>query len=78
MYYQVITSEPFTVSLFSRLSDAKKHVIALRGGVSSVIRHRINDRTIKITTYIPSLGFKTQSVKEIYMRLSKNKDFDSF
>lgn len=74
MYYQVITSEPFNVSLFSNLSDAKQHVIALHQRVPSVIRHRINDRTIRITTYLPCFGFKTETVEEIYKSICNKQD----
>ena len=74
MYYQVITSDPFNVSLFSKLSDAKMHVIALHQRVPSVIRHRINDRTIRITTYYPSSGFITETVEEIYKGIFNKQD----
>lgn len=82
MFYELITSKPFNCILFSKLSDAKRYVVVFHGDAPSVIRHKTNDRTIRITTYYPRSGFKTESVEVILSLYEKskivNQDFDSF
>lgn len=68
MYYQLITSEPFQSTLFAKLSEAKRFVLKYYPNVHCVIRHRSNERTTRITSYYPSFGFETETIKEIYKR----------
>ena len=66
MYYQVNSStEPATVTVFTKLSDAKEFIMKYYPNSHAVIRHRKNDRTIKITSYYPKFGFETETIKEI-------------
>lgn len=74
MYFQLIISYPFESKFFNTLDDAKKYVIAFHEDTPSLIRHRINDRTTCVTTYLPRSGFKTETAEEIYKGIFKKQD----